>query len=321
MRPREPDRALAPDEFGTTVLEHVPELSRIAEIEAQVVYNIDSCDLTPTHWMELARTIHRCADRCRGVVITHGTDAMAYTAAALSFVLRGLPFPVVLTGSQRPLADIKTDGRANLIGAVDLATRAIPEVGIYFGGLLLRGNRATKTSSFAFGAFSSPNALPLVEVGAEVRQIQPTWPVTGEFRVEGSFDPRVVVLRLVPGQSIKAARSVIDAETRGVLLVGFGTGNIALAKSDLQDLIRELTSAGVVVAIGSQAAHGRVDLGRYSGGRAAAEAGAVGIADMTLDAAVVKLMYLLGTHQEPAAVRQWLDRPISGEVTPATEQT
>lgn len=321
MRPREPDRALAPDEFGKTVLEQVPELVRLARIETSVLYNIDSCDLTPTHWMALAQEIVGAAERCDGVVITHGTDAMAYTAAALSYVLRGLPFPVILTGSQRPLADIKTDGRANLIGSVDLATRGINEVGIYFDDLLLRGNRATKTSSFAFGAFSSPNFLPLVEVGAQIRHIQPPWSGEGVFRMEGEFDPRIVVLRLVPGQSIPSVRCIIDAETQGVMFVGFGTGNISVERPELRNLISELTSAGIVVAIGSQANHGRVDLDRYAGGRAAAEAGAVGIADMTLDAAIVKLMYLLGTYPDRDDVRKRLCRPIAGEVTPSTERT
>lgn len=322
MRPREPDRALAPDEFGATVLEHVPELRRLADIDTRVLFNLDSCDLTPEHWMTLAREVRRAGDAgdsgdsIDGVVITHGTDAMAYTAAALSYVLRGLTLPVILTGSQRPLADLKTDGRANLIGAVDLATRGIDEVGIYFDGLLLRGNRTTKVSSFAFGAFASPGLQPLVEVGADVRIVQPHWRGEGPFRVEGAFDPRVVALRLAPGQPLAVARAIVDAGARGLLLVGFGTGNVPVERPDLTDWIAELTAAGVVVAIGSQASHGRVDLARYAGGRAAAAAGAVGIADMTLDAAVVKLMYLLGTLDDADAVRRALTEPLAGEVSP-----
>ena len=171
MRPREPDQALAPDEFGPTVLEHAPELRQLAEIDTRVLGNIDSTDLTPTHWIELAENVCAAATRYDGIVITHGTDAMAFTASALSFLLENLPLPVVLTGSQRPLTDPRSDARANLVGATDLATRDIPEVAIYFDGKLLRGNRTTKISSFAFGAYESPNFPPLAEVGTGVKRV------------------------------------------------------------------------------------------------------------------------------------------------------
>ena len=172
MQPRDPDQALAPNEFASTVLEHVPELSKLAQIETRVLFNLDSSDLTPSHWMDLAEVIYDARDRFDGVVITHGTDAMAYTAAALSYVLRGLPFPVILTGSQRPLADVHTDGRANLVGAVDLALRKVCEVAVYFDGLLLRGNRAIKQSTFAFGAYASPNQrCHILDGGGERRVV------------------------------------------------------------------------------------------------------------------------------------------------------
>ena len=127
MRPREPDQALAPDEFGSAILGQVPEATRIADLDARVFCNIDSSDVTPSHWMQLGTEIAADIHEYDGIVVTHGTDAMAYTASALSFLLRDLPRPVILTGAQRPLADPHTDGRGNLIGAIDLATRPIPE--------------------------------------------------------------------------------------------------------------------------------------------------------------------------------------------------
>lgn len=314
MRPREPDRALAPDEFGSTVLEHVPELGRIAEIDTRVLYNLDSSDLTPEHWLVLADAVFEAHGRYDGVVITHGTDAMAYTASALSFVLRDLPFPVVLTGSQRPLADVHTDGRANLVGAVDLALHDIPEVTIYFDGLLLRGNRAIKASTFAFGAFRSPNHLPLAEVGTEVKLVGEPLRPRGPFRVEGRFDPRIAVVWLSPGMDGSVLRALRSTPTVAVLLAAFGFGNAPLHERGVADAVRALVDAGTVVAVGSQAGNGRVDLERYAGGRLLRDAGAVGTDDMTIEAATVKLMYLCGTLADRARVAGELTRPLAGEV-------
>jgi L-asparaginase len=314
MRPREPDQALAPDEFGSTVLEHVPELSELAEIDARVLCNVDSSDMSPALWMQLAREVERSLGSCDGVVITHGTDAMAYTASALSFVLRDLPRPVILTGSTRPLADIRSDGRANLVGAVDLALRDIPEVAIYFDGLLLRGNRAHKSTTFAFGAFTSPNCQPLAELGAELKPgLAPLRP-RGPLRLEGGFDTRVAALWLVPGQSAGIVRAALASDVRAVLIVALGVGNLPVVEREMADAVRALHESGRVVACASQSENGRVDLDRYAGGRLARELGAVGIGDMTVEAAAVKLMYLLGTLEDPAAVRAALAVPIAGEI-------
>ncbi len=316
MRPREPDRALAPDEFGSTVLEHVPELRELAEVDARVLCNVDSTDMSPALWRTLAREVVEALARCDGVVITHGTDAMAYTASALSFLLRNLPRPVVLTGSQRPLADVRSDGRANLVGAVDLALRDIPEVAIYFDGLLLRGNRARKSSTFAFGAFTSPNCPPLAELGLELKcGLAPLAPA-GPLRIEGDFDPRVAVVWLVPGQDAGILRAVAASDVRGVLIVAPGVGNVPVIDRTIAEGIRALNDTDRVVAIASQSENGRVDLDRYAGGRLAHDLGAVGISDMTVEAASVKLMYLLGTLAGAATVRAALTVPLAGEVTP-----
>lgn len=321
MRPREPDRALAPDEFGAAVLEHVPEITRIADVETRLLFNLDSSDVGPRHWAELAVAIHESAGRYAGVVVTHGTDAMAYTAAALSYILRGLDFPVILTGSQRPLIDVHSDGRANLVGAVDLALRRIPEVTIYFDGLLLRGNRAVKSSTFAFGAFRSPNFPPLAEIGTEVKLITPPLEPEGAFRLEGCYDKRVAAVRLTGGDDGATLRALVDTDVRAVLLCAFGFGNIPVHDTAVADAVAALVGSGKIVAVGSQAAQGRVDLGRYAGGRLVRDAGAVGIGDMTIEAATVKLMYLLGSLESPERVRSELTRPIAGEIGPAENVT
>lgn len=318
MRPREPDQVLAPDEFGTTVLEHVPELRRIADIETRVLFNRDSSDLTPDHWVELANAVFAARNDCDGIVITHGTDAMTYTASALSFLLRDLPFPVVLTGSQRPLADVHTDGRANLVGAVDLALRPIPEVSIYFDGLLMRGNRTIKHSTFAFGAFQSPNFPRLAEVGTSVRLLEKPLTPGGNFRVEGRFDERVAVVWLHPGSDGTLLSALAGTDTVAVLVIAFGRGNVPVTDRRVADAVRALTQEGKMVVIGSQSPNGSVDLSAYAGGVLAQQCGAVGIGDMTIEAAVVKLMYLAGTQTSREEIGDALLVPIAGEVSTPT---
>jgi len=315
MQPREPDQALEPGEFGATVLEHVPELTRIADIDTRMLFNLDSSDVAPSHWRDLGRAVFEARDDYRGIVITHGTDAMAYTASALSFMLRDLPFPVILTGSQRPLADVHSDGRANLVGAVDLALRPIPEVAIYFDGFLLRGNRAVKYSTFAFGAYRSPSFPPLAEVGTGVRLGERLLQPAGDFRLVGRFDERVAVVWLHPGDDGSVLSSLVDSDTVAVLVAGFGYGNIPVADGRVAEAIRALTRAGKVVAIGSQSPNASVDLTRYSGGRLAEKCGAIGIGDMTIQAATVKLMYLSGVLHTPEAIKKALPAPIAGEIT------
>ncbi len=315
MRPREPDHALAPDEFGPTVLEHAPELRQLAEIDTRVLGNVDSTDLTQAHWIDMAENVHAAAERYDGIVITHGTDAMPFTASALSFMLRNLPVPVILTGSQRPLSDPRSDARANLVGATDLATRDIPEVAIYFDGKLLRGNRTTKTSTFAFGAYESPNFPPLAEVGTGVKIVTEPLRPGGPLQMSGAFDNRVMVVRLLPAQRGEPLRALLGVDLKAVLVEAFGVGNIPVVDGSVSEALAALVGAGVVVAIASPSPHGAVDLDRYAGGRSARRAGAVGIGDMTLEAAAVKLMYLLGTHREAEQVRQRLHVPLAGEIT------
>ncbi len=315
MAPRHPDQALAPTEFASTLLQHVPELRELATIRTKVLFNLDSSDISPAHWKRLARAVCGAIDAYDGVVVTHGTDTMAHTSSALSYLLRNLPRPVILTGSQRPLAEPHSDARGNLVGAVDLATRDIPEVAIYFHGWLLRGNRSIKTSSFAYRAFRSPNFPPLAEVGTDIRIVTRPLRPRGPFRCHGEFDERVSVVRLLPGKGSPALEALIATDVRGVLVEAFGVGNVPIVNGAVATAIRELVRTGRIVAIGSQASHGTVDLDRYAGGRLARQSGAVGTGDMTLEAAAVKLMYLLGTQRDPARIRRRLGVPLAGELT------
>src|SRR5262245_60987040 len=179
---------LQPDTWSQALVERVPELARLARVETRILCNLDSSDIGPDEWAALAEEVAAARASHDGVVIIHGTDTMAYTASALSFALEGLDKPVVLTGSQRPLSEIRTDARRNLVDAVDLATRDIPEVGICFDGRLLRGNRATKGDAWSYGAFASPGCPPLARLGIDVEIAAHVRRPIQQFNVLPKFD-------------------------------------------------------------------------------------------------------------------------------------
>ena len=208
-----------------------------------------------------------------------------------------------------------TDGRANLVGAVDLALRPVPEVCIYFDGILLRGNRTIKYSTFNFGAFQSPNFPPLGEIGSEVRLTEEPLRSTREFRMVGDFDARVAVFGLSPGSDGEALLKLGEADLRAVLIVAFGYGNIPVTNRGIANAIRALVDGGKVVAVGTQSRHGATDMRRYAGGRLALECGAVGTGDMTVPASTVKLMYLAAGNDNPDAIRRGLTVAIAGEIS------
>jgi len=308
---------LQPDTYTHALLSRVPELAELARIETRILCNLDSSDIGPDEWSALVDEVATARAQHDGVVIIHGTDTMAYTASALSFALAGLDRPVILTGSQRPLGEIRTDARRNLVDAVDLATRDIPEVGVCFDGRLLRGNRATKGDAWAYAAFASPGCPPLarlgldVEIGAHVRR--PHVP----FRADGRFDPRVAVFQVTPGvEPALLGRLVGSGEhaLRGVVLSAFGVGNVPARVHSYAAEVHRLVEAGVTVLVVTQARAGAVDLTLYANGVGLAEAGALSGGDLGVEAAVVKLMHALACFPDDAAARRaYLQSDVAGE--------
>ena len=314
-----PSEILAPNQMQERITAHVPELERVAKIDFQALFNLDSANVQPRHWQELATTIHENMDHYDGFVVIHGTDALAYSAAALSFMLQNLPRPVILTGSQRPLAEIRTDARSNLINAVELATYPIPEVCIFFGTRLFRGNRAVKTSTIDYGAFESPNYPPLAEVGLDVRLANDLLLTPGDaLQLRTAISDRVVMLSFFPGLPPDNLRCLFETPVQAIVIRGLGLGNLAVQEKSFVPLIEELTNAGKLVVITSQSYHGRVDLSRYENTQLIEAAGALDAGDMTTEATIVKLMHLLGQYPEDIPeVRRQFPLPIAGEITPA----
>ena len=318
-----PDTPLRPASYAEDLLAQLPVLGEIAEVDSHVLSMIDSSDMVPSLWVELARVVHGALDRYDGVVVIHGTDTMAYTASALAFLLEDLDRPVILTGSQRPLDEIRTDARQNLIDAFQLATMAIPEVGIAFASKLLRGCRTSKVDAWGYDAFDSPMCPPLAKLGVGVELA----PHILRPRARRAFDPRletnVLAVRLFPGLDPTLLSRALDTGLKGLVLKAFGAGNVPTMQSSLIPVIEKATHLDIPVIIVSQCHRAHVELGRYESGAKAQAAGAIGAADMTDEAALTKLMVVLGRCEQGRvqAAREAFSRAVVGEMSEERRQS
>jgi L-asparaginase len=285
---------LEPDVYTRDLVAELPVLRKLAEIETRILYNLDSADIQPHHWVELAQVVHESLAKYDGIIIVHGTDTMAYTASALAFLLPGLDRPVILTGAQKPLIDVRTDARTNLVDACHLATMRIAEVGIAFNAELLRGCRATKLDAWGMKAFGSPACPPLAELGLGAHLAPHILPPRPPAPFDARLEPQVLVVRTFPGLDPRLLQGALSTGVRGMVIEAFGAGNVPRRENSLVPVIEQAGAMDVPVVIVSQSPRGAVDLTRYQGGVAAAKAGAIGAGDMTSEAALTKLMIALG---------------------------
>lgn len=288
----------------------VPGLARVAELETRLLFQMDSANMQPSDWITLAREVHAELPRYDGIVVVHGTDTMAYTASALALMLGALPKPVVLTGSQKPLVDLRTDARQNLIDAALVATLPVPEVSVVMHSRALRGARATKRDAWGFDAFDSPQLAPLVELGLDVEVAPHVRPAGALAALDDRLEPRVLAVRAFPGLDASFVRGAINSGVRGLVLEGYGTGNVPLS---LQPALEEARAKAVPVVVVSQCLRGFVDLGVYEGGAMAASAGVISAKDMTVEAALAKLMIGLARYGTGDALRAWFESSVVGE--------
>ncbi len=316
MMPVEPSRALAPADIRHLILTHLPEIERIARVDFEVPFNLDSANIQISHWQHLGLLIKTHYDEYDGFVIIHGTDTMVYTASALSFMLQGLGKPVILTGSQRPLAEIRSDARSNLIDSIELATRPIPEVAIYFGTNLLRGNRAIKISSSSYQAFATPNFAPLAKVGLDITLSEHVRPPGKSFNFSDQMDSAVYCFRFFPGLTPGSLLPLQNPLIKGVVVEALGVGNVAILENSLIPWIREMTKSGRIIVISSQSPFGAVNLHLYQSGEKVMKAGGLSAGDMTIPTAIVKLMFLLGHYPgEPDQIKKNFITSLAGELT------
>ena len=284
------------------------------EVEARDVFMMDSSNMQPEEWSVLARAIDDALKTCDGVVVTHGTDTMAYTAAALSYMLAGVGKPVILTGSQLPLSHPLTDARLNLLRAFTAASAGVPGVYVCFHDRLISGVRCVKTHTTSMDAFSSVNARPAGRFdvdGVHFERPQPFTPLKLEepYRLRDSIDPNVFLLKLVPGTSPDVLRFVKNAGYRGLVIEAFGLGGLHYIRRNLVEAMEELGQSGIRVLVVSQCLYEKADLTVYEVGRGLMKDYILNGRDMTTEAAVCKLMWALG-QENPT---EWLKHCMVGE--------
>ena len=321
------DGTLKPFDFSQIKAE-VPELNKFAVKLDSYTFSplIDSSDVEPSLWISLAQLIRDHYEEYDGFVILHGTDTMAYSASTLSFMLEGLTKPVVFTGSQLPIGVPRTDGKENLISAVEIAAAKdekgharVPEVAICFDSQLLRGNRCVKYSAEAFNAFASPNCPPLAEAGINIRYntdlIRKPVYWDAQLRVQTHLDTRVSILKVHPGMTPQVMRSVVlDPGTRAVIIETYGSGN-ALSKEWFLEILREAAAQDKILLNVTQCKSGPVNMDLYATGASLKHAGVLSGADITTEAALGKLFCLMGRSDNNAWVKAMLEKDLCGEIS------
>ena len=320
-------KALEPFDFNH-LLDNVPKLKMLDyDIRHYQFANpIDSSDMNPKHWAEIAKIIDANYNKFNGFVVLHGTDTMAYTASALSFMLQKLSKPVIITGSQLPIGEVRTDGEENLITALQIAAAqdsegvpVVKEVAILFENYLWRGNRSTKRSADNFDAFRSNNYPELAKIGLGITFNREA--LLGETLSETSLDvhyemdTNVMFLDLFPGIQENMVRHMLNIPgLKGIVLKTFGAGN-AMGERWFFDAIREAVDKGIVVVNITQCPNGEVNPYRYMTGLELAQTGVVPGHDLTSEAAVTKLMYLFGRGMSPEEVKHYMQRNLCGEMS------
>ena len=309
------------------LIENVPELKRFNYCidSYQFTPPIDSSDMEPSLWSKLVKIIYSNYDKYDGFVILHGTDTMAFTASALSFMLEDLSKPVILTGSQLPIGKLRTDGKENLITAIEIAaakhpdgTAVVPEVCIFFESHLLRGNRTTKINAEHFNAFRSYNYPTLATAGIHIKYEydkihKPD--LSRPLKPYYLFDTNVIVLTLFPGIQENIIRNILHTPgLRAVVLKTYGSGN-APQKSWFIKQLKEATERGIIIVNISQCPTGMVEMERYETGLHLLDAGVISGYDSTVEALITKLMLLLGHGMSHNEIREKLSQPIAGEFT------
>lgn len=309
------ERGLAP-ELSCNELVELAGCDRTAfDISCTDLFSMDSSNIQPEEWCIIAEAIRAKLESCDGIVVTHGTDTMAYTASMLSFMLMGLPVPVVLTGAQYPAVYPNSDGRRNLSDAVIAASNLSGGVYICFGGSVMLGCRAVKTRTTSLNAFESINHpyIAAVNNGHYVQLSEHIGPVGFSFSTK--MDNHVALVKVIPGMSPKLLDCLADCGMKGVVIEGFGLGGVHSFRRDHTESIRRLMEKGIPVVLTSQCLYEQSSADVYEVSRPLKEIGVLSGRDMTTEATITKLMWALGRAHDIESVRAIMDRNLAGELT------
>ncbi|WP_027418739.1 asparaginase [Crocinitomix catalasitica] len=304
----------------------VPELKQFAyTLEAiSLGEPIDSSEMQPSNWADIAKTIFDNYVKYDGFVVLHGSDTMAYTSSALSFMLQGLRKPVILTGSQLPIGQIRTDGKENIITSVEIAGMrnelgepAVQEVALYFEYSLYRGNRAKKISSEHFEAFASPNFRNLAEAGVNIEIIEHVLYKTEqeELVLNTNFSEEIALIKLYPGMPVKALKSLFNFDlVKGILIESYGSGN-SFTNADFAKMVGDFINQGGIILNITQCVTGKVAHGKYETSKFFTDFNIISGEDMTSEAALTKMMYILGQDTSRTEKIEQLSKNLCGELT------
>jgi L-asparaginase len=316
------DKGFIPEPgYFSEQIKKLPELAYpdMPEVTMHEYENLlDSSNITPDDWYRIATDIETNYNDYDGFIVLHGTDTMAYTASALSFMLKNLSKPVIVTGSQIPWSQMRTDARDNLITSIFLASAyPIPEVTLYFHNRLYRGNRARKTDASGFHAFESPNFPQLVKVGSRINVNQSfvLENLNKPLKVNRIRESQVVVLTLFPGFSAETLEAVLNSGIRGVVLMTYGMGNAPCNDMKFLHLLSAANHAGIIIVNCTQCLKGSVDMTSYETGHELLNAGVISGFDMTPEATLTKLSYLISSGRSNNEIKQAMQTSLRGELT------
>ena len=308
------DGALSPALTAAQLLHHIPEVSDICRVDAVQLFTLGSTDITPAHWLRIADEIINNYGRYDGFVIAHGTDTLAYTAAALSYLIQNSRKPIVITGAQKPIGFDTTDSKQNLTDSFICAASGLSGVLVVFGGHVLLGTRARKTRTKSFSAFSSPNYPPLATVqnGRLTMFFDPT---SGEERFYRALDPSVGLLKLTPGSDAELLHFMLD-RYRALVIESFGVGGLPDRGGSFRREVEAALAAGKSVALTTQVQSEGTDLSVYNVGSGLTDIGVLEAFDMTPEACFTKLMWLLPQTDDPAERRRLFYTPVCHDILP-----